>query len=212
VRMPVVTRERRTQAQRRAATRVRLLDATVACLAELGYARTSTTEIVRRAGVSRGAQVHHFPNKADLVAGALDHVFERRIEEFRSAFAQVPQESNKVAAAIDLLWSMFEGPTFEAWLELAVAARTDTELQARLTAVTRRFRANVGQTFLELFPPSAPDGALYAVAPDFILALLDGLALHRIADDNPASITEVLGAAKSLAQLFIPDPPQEARR
>jgi AcrR family transcriptional regulator len=210
--MPVVTRERRTQAQRRAATRVRLLNATVACLADIGYARTSTTEIVRRAGVSRGAQVHHFPTKADLVARALDHVFERRIGEFRAAFAQAPQDEHRAVAAIDLLWSMFEGPTFDAWLELAVAARTEPELQARLTAVTRRFRANVTQTFLELFPPPAAPDAVHAVAPNFILALLDGLALHRIADDDPASVTEVLDLAKSLARMFIPDSPQEAPR
>jgi AcrR family transcriptional regulator len=207
--MPVEVREHRTQAQRRAVTRSRLLDATVACIAELGYARTSTTEVVRRAGVSRGAQVHHFPTKADLVASALDHVFERRNAEFRAAFARLPEGTNKAVAAIDLLWPMFEGHTFDAWLELAVAARTDPELQARLTAVMRRFHANVRETFLELFPaPEAGDG-LHDIAPNFIFALLDGLALHRIADDDPSPITEVLAAAKSLARIFIPDHSQE---
>jgi AcrR family transcriptional regulator len=207
--MALVIREHRTQAQRRALTRGRLLDATVACLAELGYARTSTTEIVRRAGVSRGAQVHHFPTKADLVASALDHVFERRNAEFRAAFAELPEDTNKTVAAIDLLWSMFEGDTFDAWLELAVAARTDPELRARLTAVMRRFHTNVRETFRELFPaPRGADG-LYDVAPHFIFVLLDGLALHRIADDDPTPIAGVLDAAKSLARLFMPDPQEE---
>ena len=206
---------RRTQAARRAATRARLLDATVACLAELGYARTSTTEIVRRAGVSRGAQVHHFPTKADLVASAVEHVFERRIEEFRAAFVRVPDGAHKAVAAIDLLWPMFDGHTFDAWLELAVAARTDPELRERLTAVTRRFTQSVGETFRELFPVPAAGEPAHDVAPKFIFALLDGLALHRSADpDDGEFVADVLEAARSVARVFMseaahPDDPTQ---
>ena len=65
----------RTNAERSAATRVRLLDATIDCLIELGWSGTSTTEVVRRAGVSRGAQVHHYPTKEDLVYDQME-VFE----------------------------------------------------------------------------------------------------------------------------------------
>jgi AcrR family transcriptional regulator len=205
------TQARRTQAERRSATRARLLDATVACLAELGYARTSTTEIVRRAGVSRGAQVHHFPTKADLVASAVEHVFDRRVEEFRVAFARLPDGAHKAVAAIDLLWPMFAGPTFDAWLELAVAARTDVDLRDRLSTLTHRFRQSVEETFRELFPvPPGTDGVnadpTYAVAPKFVFALLDGLALNRIAAPDPQLIADVLEAARAIARVFIPEP------
>ena len=111
---------RRTQAERRAETRGRLLDATLECLAELGYTGTTTTEVVRRAGLSRGAQVHHFPTKAELVVAAVEHLFHRRHEEFRQAFAE---RERTLDAALDLLWEMFQGPTFDAWLELVVAGR-----------------------------------------------------------------------------------------
>jgi hypothetical protein len=67
----------------------------------------------------------------------------------------------------------------------------------------------VGETFRELFPAPAGPDSLHAVAPNFIFALLDGLALHRIADDDPTPITAVLDTARYLARLFIPDPPQE---
>src|SRR5579863_6792507 len=66
-------------------TQLRLLDATIACLHERGYANTTTTEIANRAGVSRGAQLHHFPHKNDLVVRALDHLFSLRIAEMREA-------------------------------------------------------------------------------------------------------------------------------
>jgi AcrR family transcriptional regulator len=119
-------RPRRTQAERRASTRGRLLDATIECLGDLGYAHTTTPEIARRAGLSRGAQLHHFPTKAELVIAAVEHLFARRHQEFRAAFARVPAGADRYAAAIDILWSMVSGPTFHAWLELAVASRTSS--------------------------------------------------------------------------------------
>src|SRR5262249_54965869 len=133
-----LTRVRRTQEERSAAMRARLLDATIACLDELGYARTTTPEIARRAGVSPGAQLHHFPTKQELVTSAVQHLFERRHAEFLAAFAAVPEGADRRAAGIDLLWAMFEGATFHAWLELAVAGRTDPELRRRMTELGER--------------------------------------------------------------------------
>src|ERR1041385_1513309 len=107
LRSATVTRlTRRTQEERSAATRARLLDATIACLSDLGYSRTTTTEIADRAGVSRGAQLHHFPTKAELVTTAVEHLFRRRDAEFRAAFRKLPEGTDRDRAAIDLLWSM----------------------------------------------------------------------------------------------------------
>ena len=78
------------QDERSAETRRRLMDATVACLFERGYAGTTTTEIASRAGVSRGAQLHHFPRKDELVVSALEYVFELRLAEMSAAVAEPP--------------------------------------------------------------------------------------------------------------------------
>ena len=121
------------QEERSAETRRRLLDATVACLFERGYAGTTTTEIASRAGVSRGAQLHHFPRKDELVVSALEHVFELRLAEMSAAIAEPPpgNRENRVAVLIDAMWPMFKGPTFYAWLELVVASRTDPRSTTR---------------------------------------------------------------------------------
>ena len=179
----VTGRERRTQAERSASTRGRLLDATIACLHDLGYARTSTPEIARRAGLSRGAQLHHFPTKAELVTSAVDHLFRRRREEFLRAFHERPAGQDPAEAAIDILWSMVSGPTFYVWLELTVAARTEAELREPVAALTRRLTGLVEDTFRELFPAPAAPNPFYAVAPRFAFALLDGLA----PTDTPAT-------------------------
>jgi AcrR family transcriptional regulator len=184
--------------------RARLLDATIECLHDLGYARTSTPEIARRAGVSRGAQLHHFPTKAELVTSAVEHLFDRRREEFLQAFSTRPAGQDPAEAAIDILWSMVSGPTFYAWLELVVAARTDAELREPVAQLTTQLGAIIEQTFRDLFPAPATANPFYDVAPRFAFALLDGLALERIHADGSDTQASVLQALKALARLVMP--------
>lgn len=195
---------RRTQAERSATTRTHLLDATLVCLQDLGYQRTTTTEIARRAGVSRGAQLHHFPTKAELVTQAVEHLFERRHVEFLAAFERLPVgPAGRMDAAIDLLWSMVKGPAFLAWLELAVAARTDPELAAPVADLTGRFMVMVDATFRRLFPSDA-ESPFFEVAPRFAFALLDGLALERLHNPDDAATERVVELLKRLAALVMP--------
>jgi len=196
-------KHRRTQEERSATTRARLLDATIECLSELGYANTTTTEIAKRAGLSRGAQLHHFPTKIELVTTAVDHVFARRTEEFRAAFAHLPSGADRTAAAIELLWSMVSGQTFYAWLELVVAARTDADLEPAVSAMATRFADTVGVTFHELFPDPAARGPFFNIAPHFAFALLQGLALDRISVKNDPGLQVSLELLKTLASWAI---------
>lgn len=195
---------RRTQEERSAATRARLLDATIDCLFELGYAGTTTTVIAERAGVSRGAQLHHFPTKSELVTTALEHILERRLKEFREAFAKIPDGTDRDDAAIDILWSMVSGPTFFAWLELLVAARTDPGLRAKMAQIGRRFFDNVELTYQELFPLPKDASGFAKIAPHFTFALLEGLALDGISHPHDPQHAQVLEALKMLARLVRP--------
>src|SRR3954471_19580098 len=90
--MPEAVRAGRTQQQRRDETRKALLDATVESLIEVGFARTTTLEVQRRAEVSRGALLHHFPSKAELLVAAVDHLAEMRARELKLLAMQLPSE------------------------------------------------------------------------------------------------------------------------
>jgi AcrR family transcriptional regulator len=182
--------------------RTRLLDATVGCLADLGYARTTTTEVVRRARVSRGAQLHHFPTKAELVTTAVEHLFERRRHEFRDAFAKLPPGADRVHHAVDLLWSMVSGPTFYAWLEVVVAARTDRELQRSVIPMAERFFQTVRDTFHELFPERG--GPYFDQAPTFTFGLMQGLALEQMMLKDDKRVDRTLEMIKLLGLLTNP--------
>ena len=158
-----------------------LLDAAVDSLVEVGFARTTTTEITRRAGVSLGAMLHHFPTKADLLAAAVGHVMERRQDEFRKSMVSIAPGADRLDAAIDLMWDAFHGPTFQAWLELWVAARTDPELAAAVRTMEDEYDRASREILLELFPPGEyADPALLEVGMRFAVALMDGVALRGL--------------------------------
>ena len=200
---------RRTQEERSAETRARLLDATIDCLVELGYARTTTTLVAERAGVSRGAQLHHFPTKEELVLAALERLSARRQEEFRAAFARLPAGTDRAAAAIDLLWQIIGGDTFYAWLELAVAGRTDRKLGRRLRELGSRTAQEIERIFRELFPAPAAPNPFFDVAPRYAFAVLQGLALDRLLV-MPARLQagDVLTLMKRLSALAFPGGPR----
>lgn len=121
--------------------RRRLLDATVDCLVRHGYSGTTTTRVTELAGVTRGAQVHHFPTRADLVAAAVRHLAARRAELAFEKIDAVRAAPDPLDAGLDLLWEIHQGPIQYATVEMWVAARTDPELRAQLAAVEPEARA-----------------------------------------------------------------------
>src|SRR3954462_3579902 len=120
------------QEERTRAMRARLLEATVELLVEKGYAGTSTTLVSERAGVSRGAQLHHFPTKQDLVVAAVQHVTDVRGTELAEAAQRLPTGPRRTRAVLQVLGDHFTSPVFTAALELWVAARTDEALLAEV--------------------------------------------------------------------------------
>ncbi|NRQ48896.1 TetR family transcriptional regulator [Aeromicrobium sp. YC3-14] len=117
--------------------RLRLMEATVDSLVELGWAGTTTTVVSRRAGVSRGAQLHHFPSKQDLVVAAVEHLTDRRRDEMRRSADQLPADG-RTRGVLEILAAQFVSPVFFAALELWVAARTDAELRELVGPLERR--------------------------------------------------------------------------
>jgi len=115
--------------------RERLLEATVACLVEYGYAGTTVTRIAERAGVTRGAQVHHYRTKDDLVTAAVTHLAGKSAEFGWSQIERAATAADPVGELLDILWQMHQGPTFTATVELWVAARTDDELRKHVAGV-----------------------------------------------------------------------------
>jgi AcrR family transcriptional regulator len=164
---------RRTQAERRAATVTALLDATLEELAEVGYASLTTSSVVARAGVTRGAQAHYFATKAELVVGALRHLTERLTDEMVAATGRpAVGERAQYEQILNRLFEVNAGPASTALLELFVASRTDPELAEHL----HRFDRDVSESLQETAEALGPD---FVKRPDAVALLVTAIATIR---------------------------------
>lgn len=171
------------QEERTRAMRARLLEATVDCLVEAGFARTSTTLVSQRAGVSRGAQLHHFPTKNALVLAAVEHLTEVRGAELAAAAADLPRGAHHTRAVLRMLGDHFASPVFTAALELWVAARTDPTLLEAVGPLEQRLGRETHRLTVDLLgiDESVPGNREVVQAT---LDLVRGLGLaNTISDD-----------------------------
>ncbi len=197
-------RPRRTQQERRETTRGALMEATIECLVELGYGATTTLEVERRAGVSRGARIHHFPTKALLLASAVDYLYHRLGAHYEQAFGH-PQtgatDAERLVSGLRLLWSVYLQPGYVAVLELSMAARTDDELRSRLAEVALHHRVLAIEA-ASIYFPAVPRARAERLV-QFIHSTLLGLLMERNIHDEPARDMGVLALLEASVALQI---------
>jgi AcrR family transcriptional regulator len=198
--LPTAPPARRTQEERRNTMRGVLLEATIAVLVEQGYRGTTTLAVERRAGVSRGARIHHFSNKAALLAGVADYLYDQLSDFYAEAFdgLQRRHESDfdRLRHGVRDLWEIYQRPHFTAVLELNMAARTDDELQERLLSVAKRHRELALEAAKKYFPVFSEQQSRSLI--ELIHASFVGMrSMSSVAD--PESIEIVLAALEDSA-------------
>lgn len=163
------------QAHKSANMRRLILEAAMQAIVEHGYARVTTQIIVERAGVSRGAMLHHFPKKLDLLAALVRHIFERRSMEFTSELAKpLDTDRSDEMRALDIYWEQSENDSFLALIELSVAARTDDQLAAAFTPVIQKALQDAYSDRVALFPDWDGHTAAFETAADIVRCIVLG--------------------------------------
>lgn len=175
--------ERVPKQDRSRATRQRLLEAAVSCLAEHGWAGSTVSVVAERAGVSRGAAQHHFPTREDLFTAAVEYVAEERSTALRALFPEGAAGDRRavVAALVDL----YTGPLFRAALHLWVAASNEEQLRPRVTELESRVGRETHRIAVDLL---AADESVPGVR-ETVQGLLDmarGLGLANLLTDDAA--------------------------
>jgi len=130
---PLTARGHAPKQDRSRATRQRLLESAVTCLAEHGWTGSTVTVVAEHAGVSRGAAQHHFPTREDLFTAAVEYVAEQRSAVLRD----LPQPAT-TQAAVEAIAGLYTGQLFRAALQLWVAASNEPQLGPRVTALEAR--------------------------------------------------------------------------
>lgn len=200
---------RRSQDERRAESRTRLLEATIESLIEAGYKGTTVAAVARRADLSVGCLQNYFPTKAQLLADAMTHLFERRVAEFERAFRELPEATDRVGRGVELIWELYQGGTFRSYLELVAAAQSDPEIQAQVGEAQDRIAELAFEAFWQIFEPAPGVEADRVGVPATLLAAIQGLAFSRMAhperEDWRSALATIEGLMRRLLRPRQPD-------
>ena len=188
------------------ATKKSILDATIQCFVEIGYHRTTTTEIAKRANVTRGAVQYYFPTTPDVLRASIEHLLETWTSEYSEALLAMPDGDEKFEFMIDTYWRFINRPFYVAWQELQAAARTDEELAAIVrdaSIIDDVNRRELGhETLPELDGIAAED---FSLGRDFGRIMLEGLSTTKLTYDHAQREQAVLAMLKKVVIEFWQD-------
>jgi AcrR family transcriptional regulator len=179
------------QQDRSRATRQRLLEAAIECLAEHGWSGSTVSVVAERAGVSRGAAQHHFPTREDLVTSAVEYVSQERLALLRSHARDLPTGPGRTQAVIDMLERCYTGPVFRAAIHLWVAASSDERLRERVLVLEAQVGRETHRLALDLL---GVDESVAGVreAVQGTLDMARGLGLANLLSDDSKRRSRVL--------------------
>lgn len=169
----------RTQQQRREDTVARLLDASIATIIEVGYARASAAVIAGRAGLSGGALFRHFETMGDFMAATAYEVMRRQLDTFSKRVAEIPPDRPVFEAVVHIVRDVTGNDTNVVMYELLVAARTDEKLRATLHDVLKEYGDRILDTARGLPTADEYPGEVLAAVVALLVNTFDGAALVR---------------------------------
>ena len=177
-------------------TRLAILEAAIECLDRDGYTRTTMQSIASRAGVSRGAMLHHYATRQDLIGAVIDYTLYKRVEIFLDGVREL-KESARVGemAAVRTFWNSCLTPEFAAYLELSMASRTDPALAEIFRPKARRYDSAELAEVIKAFPEWVADPEGYALAMDYCNAVFQGMVINRdiMAEADQLTLSDFVG-------------------
>jgi len=172
------------QARKSENTQNAILKSAVDCIYKLGYAKTSTKIISDHANVSRGAMIHHFPSKADLIVSVVEHLIDQRIKLFTKEIAKLKTLEEREKHGLDIYWDHLKSKYYTVYHELTVASRTDKELALVMRRGTRRLEERWDENIKSLFPEWRGAGELLDLANDLVQFSYEGMVLNHLSHDD----------------------------
>lgn len=194
-------RGRRPNPERKAASRGRLLDAALASLSELGFAATTTTEVVARSGLSRGALFSHFPTRQGLMVAVAERALNELGELYDAAFAEAILSSDEPHAviAIEAIHRVSQAPAMRVVTLLYAEATTSPALRDVLRPLAEtNFEALLHRAQVVL-PDLADSDATFQAFLVMWFSLL-GMAAQKPIYLNPRAERAVLAALTAYAR------------
>jgi AcrR family transcriptional regulator len=198
------TRRQDKPAQARSiAMREKLIEATLDVIHDRGYRSASTPEFASRAGVSRGALLHHFPTRSDIIIAAMERLLGDGTREIRAVAEKAARQEVGLEEFVEFLWELFSGRFFYISLEFINEARTDPDLRARMMPVVRDFHAALDSIWVEFEKQEADAPRRMGVALNLTVCLVRGMGVQTVLKNDPAYFASLLEAWKAILPVLI---------
>jgi AcrR family transcriptional regulator len=195
---------RRSQALRTAHARERIIEGAISALHEKGYAGATLSEIASRAGLTKGAVLHHFADRVAVLAAVVDDVFVREMSTYEAAFEQADPKRRLIEVLLETAWKIYQQPPALAVLDIWMATRSHPDLASVVLPVFEQIRLSGEARMTHIMEQSkAPSGTEGGAWQTMMLATLRGLALEyalgraSAADDAAQLLIAITGFAKS---------------
>jgi AcrR family transcriptional regulator len=194
---------RRTQAQRTAETRLRILKAAANLIRRRGYARFRTAEVANEAGISRGAQLHHFPTKDSLVVATLEYVFEQAQILSRRRATAVNQPRDLIEAVIEDAREFFFSEHFMVAIDIVLSTSTDQAVRRQILDISRKARRPVETAWTEALAASGVSASIAADIVALTLGVVLGMALRTLWDNDPKWFDQLFALWRRMIKVFL---------
>lgn len=199
-------RATRQQQTRSTITRERLVQATLAEILEVGYHAATTQDIARRAGVSRGALLHHFPMRADIVLAAMDALLDDGTRQIKSVATDLRDGKLALPDFVEFLWSLFSGRFFYLSLEMITEARHDAGLRERMIPVVKRFHTALDEIWLAFCDPERRPPRQAQIVLNLTVCLMRGMGVQTVLRPDPGYYRDLVDSWKALLPHIIDGP------
>jgi AcrR family transcriptional regulator len=175
IHLPLRARGRRSHAERTAETRARILSAVFESIAEVGFQRTTASEVARRSGVTWGAVQHHFGGKDGLLVAVVEDSFDR----FAARLEGIPTEGEslrkRASHFIERAWEHFSSREYRSTFEILLNDLGREDASRATTWQDRMFRAWDG-VWMRLFHDAPITRRRHVVLEHYVISTLSGLA------------------------------------
>lgn len=184
--------KRQTQEERSRHTRRRVMQATIECILQKGIRATSTVDVARQAGVSRGALVHQFPSKESLMQAALEDLLNREVDSVRDMATRVQAGELDFDTLLKALHEHFKGDLYMVTLEYLTTARTDPAIMEVLVPLAAKFNASLERIWEQLLIGAEHTPHQKRVALNATLCMMRGMGAQSIWRDDPELYRDML--------------------
>jgi AcrR family transcriptional regulator len=196
---------RRTQAERSEETQTRILKAAANLIRKRGYAHFRTAEVAKEAGLSRGAQLHHFPTKDSLVVATLEYVFEQAQMLSRRRASAVNRPRDLIEAVIEDAREFFFSEHFMVAIDIVLSTSTNQSVRKQILDISRKARRPVEAAWAEALAANGVPGQLASDIVALTLSLVRGMALRTLWDNDPKWFDELFSLWRQMIKVFLSD-------